>query len=143
MSSSELHDYGSSLLREQLDQTRFEQKVPVLNFDSSQRHDLATLLELVDMYKTNGLPFVIKGHAHFFPPATDWLKGTELDVEAIKLSIGKANISVIDKHYNGEFKGSMTVMEYLDEHWLKGDKDLYMHQYQFPFDTDPGTSMST
>ena len=95
------------------------------------------------MYKTNGIPFVIKGHTRFFPPAADWLKGNgELDIGAMKLSIGKANVSVIDKQYNGEFKDSMTVTEYVDDHWLKGDKELYMHQYQFPLDTDPGTTLS-
>ena len=142
-SKSVHHEYGSILLREKLDQTRFDQKVPVLVFDPSLLHDITSLLELVDMYKANGIPFVIKGHTRFFPPAADWLKGNgELGVEAMKLSIGKANVSVIDKQYNGDFKDSMTVTEYVDDHWLKGDKELYMHQYQFPLDTDPGTTLS-
>ena len=131
--------YGSVVLHETLDQTRFE-KVPVLVMDPSQQQDLSSLLEKVDRLKINGIPFVIKGHADFFPPGVGWVKETgELDVEAMKDAIGKANVSVIDKQYNGEFKGSMTVTNYVENYWTPGNDSMYMHQYQFPLDTNPGT----
>jgi len=133
--------YGSVVLGDSLDQTRFE-KVPVLVMDPNQQQDLSLLLEKVDSLKANGIPFVIKGHADFFPPGVGWVKETgELDVEAMKDSIGKANVSVIDKQYNGEFKGSMTVSNYVDKYWTPGNDAMYMHQYQFPLDTDPGMSI--
>ena len=135
------HGYGSEILHQTLDQTRFE-KVHVFDMNPTGS-DITTAsqqLELSDIFKTSGIPFVIRGHTRFFLPAADWLKGTELDVDAVKHSIGKANVSVIDKQYNGEFKGTMTVSRYLDEYWTPQNDAMYMHQYQFPLDTDPGTS---
>ena len=139
MSQKAHHGFGSELLQQTLDQTRFE-KVHVIDMDLPGQ-DISTLLELADMYKSNGIPFVIKGHIRFYSPAADWLlKGTELDVEAMKRSIGKAIVSVIDKQYKGEFKGTMTVTEYLDNYWTPHNDAMYMHQYPITRETDPGTT---
>ena len=140
MSQNAHHGFGSELLQQTLDQTRFEE-VHVIDMDpTDSKDDLSAKLKLADMYKSNGIPFVIKGHTLFFLLAAGWLKGKELDVEAMKLSIGKANISVIDKQYKGEFKGTMTVAEYLDKYWTPRNDALYMHQYQITRETDPGTT---